>query len=406
MRHAFQSDIDTISAIAAVPRILDVVCDATGMGFAAVARVTEANWVTCAVRDDIRFGLRPGDALKVETTICHEIRQHGAPVTIDDVAGHPVYGTHHTPALYGFRSYISVPITLADGRFFGTLCAIDPAPRRLDTPATLGMFKLFAEMIGFQIDAQERVLTSQAALAEEQEAAVLREQFIAVMGHDLRNPLASVDACLRMLARTELAEKPAGLVQMAQRSVRRMAGLISDVMDLAAGRLRHGIPVSPGSGIALEEGLRQVVAEVAASAPDRRIEATFALAAPVACDVGRLMQLGSNLLTNAVAHGAAEAPIRLRATSGPDGFELEVGNAGAPIPPEALGRLFQPYFRASGQPGQQGLGLGLYIAAEIARAHGGALRVASDAAETRFTFTMPVASAECLATKVPDAVAV
>ncbi|MGX9966436.1 GAF domain-containing sensor histidine kinase [Roseomonas sp. F4] len=393
MRHAFQSDIDTISAIAAVPRILDVVCDVTGMGFAAVARVTEANWVTCAVRDDIRFGLRPGDELKVETTICHEIRQHRAPVTIDDVAGHDLYGTHHTPAQYGFRSYISVPITLADGRFFGTLCAIDPQPRQLDTPATLGMFKLFAEMIGFQIDAQERVLASQAALGEEREAAVLREQFIAVMGHDLRNPLASVDACLRMLARTELAEKPAELVRMAQRSVRRMAGLISDVMDLASSRLRGGLSFEPGAGAALEAGLRQVVEEVAASAPDRRIEAEFRLDRPVRCDVERMAQLCSNLLTNAAMHGSAAAPIRLRAVSGPEDFVLEVSNGGDPIPPVALDRLFQPYFRASTRSDRQGLGLGLYIAAEIARAHGATLRVVSEAGETCFTLTMPLAAA-------------
>ena len=70
-------------------------------------------------------------------------------------------------------------------------------------------------------------------------------------------------------------------------------------------------------------------------------------------------------------------------------FELSVANAGEPIAPDAMERLFQPFYRAR-QRRQQGLGLGLYIASEIARAHGGTLDVSSSAGETRFTFRMPV----------------
>lgn len=78
------------------------------------------------------------------------------------------------------------------------------------------------------------------------------------------------------------------------------------------------------------------------------------------------------------------------AAEGP--FELSVSNAGDPIPPSAQERLFQPFFRGVAQPDQQGLGLGLYIAFEIANAHGGSLAVASSADETRFTFRMPLAA--------------
>lgn len=394
MRHPFQTDIDIIAALPAVPRILDVVCEATGMGFAAVARVTEDRWITCRTRDSIRFGLMPGDELKAETTICHEIRQHGRTVVIDDAVADSVFRGHHTPALYGFRSYISVPILLPDGRFFGTLCAIDPAPRLLNTPATIGMFRLFAEMIGFQIESQERLASSQAELGEERKEAVLREQFIAVLSHDLRSPLASVDASMRLLARTGLEEKPLGLVHHAQRSVRRMARLVGDMMDLARSRLRSGIPVARGSGEGLEAGLRQVVAEAASGAPNRQVEAQIELCEPVRCDVDRIMQLCSNLLANAIEHGSGAAPIRLQACSGGGKFTLEVSNAGEPIPPAALDKLFQPYFRARvtqsrQRPGPEGLGLGLFIAAEIARAHGGTLRVASGVEETRFSFSFP-----------------
>jgi sigma-B regulation protein RsbU (phosphoserine phosphatase) len=101
-------------------------------------------------------------------------------------------------------------------------------------------------------------------------------------------------------------------------------------------------------------------------------------------------QLLSNLLANALTHGAPDGPVRVHAFTDADGFELSVANVGDPIPPATLERLFQPFFRASLRQGRQGLGLGLYIAAEIARAHDGVLDVTSSSTETRFTFRMPL----------------
>jgi hypothetical protein len=82
--------------------------------------------------------LKPGGELKVETTICHEIQQSREPVVIDHVAEDDSWRHHPTPAMYGFQSYISMPIILADGSFFGTLCAIDPRPAHLRTPEIIG----------------------------------------------------------------------------------------------------------------------------------------------------------------------------------------------------------------------------------------------------------------------------
>lgn len=78
-----QQDLVAIAQIDVVPTVLDVVCRVTGMGFAAVARVTEDRWIACAVRDEIAFGLQPGGALKVETTICNEIRGSGLPASTE-----------------------------------------------------------------------------------------------------------------------------------------------------------------------------------------------------------------------------------------------------------------------------------------------------------------------------------
>src|SRR6201999_148824 len=136
------ADIDAVQKIGAVPKILDVVGRLTGMGFVAIARVTSERWVCCAVRDNIQFGLDAGGELRVETTICNEIRQHGQTVVINDVASDWAFCHHPTPAMYGFRSYISAPIILANGDIWGTLCAIDPQPRELNKPEILGSFQL------------------------------------------------------------------------------------------------------------------------------------------------------------------------------------------------------------------------------------------------------------------------
>lgn len=137
-RVAAQGDTDEIRSI------LEEVCRITQMGFAAVARVTERRWIVCQVLDKIEFGLSPGDELDLKTTICDEIRDSGQAVVIDHVGDDPSWRTHHTPMLYGFESYVSIPITLGDGSFFGTLCAIDPEPRSLSAPATIARMKRLA----------------------------------------------------------------------------------------------------------------------------------------------------------------------------------------------------------------------------------------------------------------------
>ena len=198
---ALTADISAVSRIDAVASILEVVCRTTGMGFAAVARVTKDRWVACAVRDEIAFGLAPGGELDVKTTICDEIRDSGRAVVIDHVAEDEHFRDHHTPKMYGLQSYISMPIILPSGAFFGTLCAIDPRPARLKRPEVIGMFKNFAQLIAFHLDAQERAAKQDAALFDAEESAKLREQFVAILAHDLRNPLASIEAGVSLLLR-------------------------------------------------------------------------------------------------------------------------------------------------------------------------------------------------------------
>lgn len=392
MSRNFSQDITAVEGIKAVPTMLDVVCRTTGMRFAAVARVTEDRWIACSVRDDIAFGLKPGGELQVETTFCHEIRQSGQAIVIDNVAEDTTYCRHHTPSIYGLQSYISVPIRLPDGSFFGTLCAIDPAPHQLNTPETIGMFEMFAEIIGYHLTTIDRLSASEETLLDERKVAALREQFIAVLGHDLRNPLAAIDSGARLLLKTPLNEKATALVGMIRSSVGRMAGLIDDVMDFARGRLGGGLSLNRQHDEPLEMILRQVVAELQVSAPNREIEIQFDLPKSVYCDGRRIAQLVSNLLGNALTHGAADQPVRVRAVVTGAELELSVANAGDPIPPAVLESIFQPFARGTHRPDLGGLGLGLYIAHEIAQAHGGTIDVLSSSAETRFTFRMPLSA--------------
>lgn len=147
-----ETDIELVSHIPGINKLLEVVCRITGMGFAAIARVTDDRWVACAVRDEIAFGLEPGGELSLETTICNEIRKHGQAVIIDHVAEDCVFAGHPTPMMYGFQSYISMPIKRPDGSFFGTLCAIDPKPAKLNDPKIIDMFRLFAELISIYLN--------------------------------------------------------------------------------------------------------------------------------------------------------------------------------------------------------------------------------------------------------------
>ena len=385
--HSFQSDIDAVRATAAIPTILDVVCRMTDMGFATVARVTDQRWIACEVLDRIEFGLKPGGELMVETTLCSEVWRHREPIVINDAATDACYTSHLTPKLYRFRSYIAVPIILPDGSVFGTLCALDPNPRVLDGPEITSTFKLFAELIAFHVDANLRLASSATALTREREVSELREQFIAVLGHDLRNPLASVAAGLRLILRQP--DRAASLAPAIESSIARMSGLIANVLDFARGRLGEGMSLTLQDDAPIETIVRQIVQELRSTHPGSVIEESFDLQGPVRCDPARLSQLLSNLLGNALTHGAADIPVQVRATAASGQFELTVTNGGPPIPAATMPHLFHPFFRGAVRPSQEGLGLGLFIASEIARAHHGRIDVSSTEAETRFAFHMP-----------------
>jgi signal transduction histidine kinase len=362
------------------------------MGFAAVARVTEGTWTACAVRDEIAFGLAPGSQLDIATTLCREVRSDRAPIIIEHASQDAIYASHHTPRLYGLESYISVPIVLRNGEYFGNLCAIDRRPFPIATPQVRETFRLFAELIAGQLDDERRHLETDDALAVERATAELREQFIAILGHDLRSPLSAVAAIAEMMTRRPSPERAAELGQRLTNSTRRMSSMIDDILDFARGRMGTGMRLALSLEHSLDVLVANVLSELQLASPERTIRADVKIDGPVVCDPGRVQQLLSNLVKNALVHGLKDAPVVVSVRSNDGRLLLEVANSGTPIPPEELERIFGPYARGTNGSGQrQGLGLGLYICRQIVDAHGGTLAVTSTAAEgTRFIATLPV----------------
>jgi signal transduction histidine kinase len=385
----FKEDVDAIQAIAAVPTILQVICRTTGMGFVAIARVTPQRWVCLAVHDEIGFGLTPGGELRVATTLCHEVRQAREAVVIDHVSEDAAYRSHPTPAMYGFESYMSMPIFLRDGSFYGTLCAIDPKPAKLNDPAVIGMFRMFADLIAYHIEAEKHLSRAQADLSDALLLNGLREQFIAVLGHDLRNPVAAISAGATLLRMSGLGERERAISEAISRSATHMTALIDDISDLTRVRLGSGIMLRL-TREGLEPALRHAVEEMRLAYPGRRIEATVSLERPVEADPVYVARLLSNLLKNALTYGSQTDPVNV-AISADEEFVLSVSNAGPPIVDSMKTGLFAPFTRGTSGNEQPGLGLGLFIVAEIARAHGGTIDLTSTDTATTFTFRMRLA---------------
>jgi sigma-B regulation protein RsbU (phosphoserine phosphatase) len=327
------------------------------------------------------------------------------------IAGRIFYETHFAPLLrmQGFFNEVALDLVRKDGQRFPVL--VNAAERKAASGRPLfirltvfnatdrrryerELLKARDELQTLAATLETRVakatadrLRSDTALTSHRADAELREQFIAVLGHDLRNPLASISAGICLIQKSKLDERAEPVLMLMQKSVGRMTGLIDNVLDFARGRLGDGITLTLSTQ-PLDVALQQVVDELQSTHPESIINAEFSLTKPVIADPVRIGQLLSNLLGNALTYGATGEPVTVIAKT-EEHFELAVCNRGKPISANAMERLFAPFSRGEVSPSQQGLGLGLYIASEIARAHGGTIDVTSTPEMTCFTLKMP-----------------
>ncbi|MBI2392019.1 MAG: PAS domain-containing protein [Deltaproteobacteria bacterium] len=224
-------------------------------------------------------------------------------------------------------------------------------------------------------------------------AAEYRELVTAIVGHDLKTPLAAISLGAQALLRTDgLDERVAGVVGRMARSAARMSEMVAQILDLT--RIRHGkgLPIERRDAD-LGRVCCEVAGEVSAAHPEREIRCEVSGDLRGKWDTARLSQVVSNLVSNAVQHGSPSEPVRITARpsgSGDGPVVIEVHNEGAPIPEELLATIFQPFRQATGKATSGSLGLGLFIAESIVRAHGGSIEARSSrAGGTTFTVVLP-----------------
>ena len=305
------------------------------------------------------------------------------------VAGKIYYETHLWPLLrmQGFFEEVVLELSNNAGQ---KLRVMVHALERRDKDGQPGFIRYTilkaSDRLQYEQNLQAAKSIAEKELIKQTQIVALREQLIAVLGHDLRNPLSAITMAAELLSSEDKKDNTI-LLAMLKRGSSRMAELVNNIMDFARTRLGEGIILNLQDTI-LEPVLQQVVAELKLIFPQREIVTLFEITEPVNCDSDRIAQLLSNLLANALTHGSHDTPVYVHALHHNGSFELSVINNGEPIPAALHEGIFAPFTREANRPSQNGLGLGLYISAEIAKAHNGTLSMTSTIEETRFTFRM------------------
>jgi signal transduction histidine kinase len=248
------------------------------------------------------------------------------------------------------------------------------------------------EVSGVLFAGTEITELKQAQLALAQSVA-FREQMLAVLAHDLRNPLSSVLALARLYVRNEeVPPKVQRALSRIDQASQRMVELISMILDFSASRFGEALPVARVDSDLLDIA-RAAVDELRSAAPERHIVLNADGETRGTWDPARMAQVVSNLVGNALTHGAAHEPVVVEIEGREGRVLLRVTNRGPTIAPDVMPLLFEP-FRRGGDPGARprGLGLGLYIVQQIVKAHAGAIRVESTIERgTIFSVDMPSA---------------
>lgn len=258
-------------------------------------------------------------------------------------------------------------------------------------------------LFGISRDVTERRLQE----AEREAEGRFRERFIGVLGHDLGNPLAAIRlSTATLLARVESADTRRVLARI-ERSAERMAKLVQQLLDFTRARMAGGIPLRP-TDMSLEEVARRIISELELVYPSRTVRLEVAGDCRGHWDDERLGQVLSNLVANALQNSPEETPVRVRLEARGALQRVEVHNEGEPIPEALRGSLFEPFHRTedSRREAGTGLGLGLYIVAQIVQAHGGQVEVRSTREEgTCFTVMLPREAPRPVAVTAPEVAA-
>lgn len=428
-------DVRKIGQIPIVPKLLDIVCQVTKMRFAAVARVTEEQWVVCSVIDNIRFGLQPGDELDVKKTICDEIRDSHKIVVSNDAENDPEYKDHPVPKLYGIKSYISVPILTSDGKFFGTLCAFDFEKRDVKNDETIAMFTSFAEIIAYQLEMLDLMQDNTLALASqkavgkvlqssyntqsldlaqsnrnlaESTTLVLEQQkelegnqrslrlmadeidsFSYISSHDLQEPLRKIQMISKMIhddGSNSLSIKSAENLLKIDRAAERMRMLINDLLTFNTN--------SKGKNKFVHTDLRALVDQLVSEMDDEFSRSKAQIEISGHCELFaipfQIRQAIYNLLSNSIKFSKSSVAPRITVTIGKEMPPTESGQSDLPfenygyisVEDNGIGfnmqfkeKIFQIFEQLNDVPANKSTGIGLAIVRRVVDNHTGIISV-------------------------------
>lgn len=392
-----------------VPHLLNVICQTTGMGFAAIARVTEDKWIACQVQDDIGFGLKSGGELEIRTTICNEIRDSGNGVIINHVSLDNDFKNHHTPAKYGFQSYISMPIFRKNGSFFGTLCAIDPNPRDLKKPEIIDLFNLFADLISFHLEAEEQLdqtlqnLKSQQNFNERLEAKIKErtteleeknemlvktnkelQEFNYISSHDLQEPLRKIQT---FISRIQLSEADnsfdtnSSYLNKISDSVQRMRLLINDLLSYSqTDESRKKFEL-----VDLENILSEVINDLKEEIHHKSADVQIGKMGKVKAIPFQVTQLFYNLIGNSIKYASDKRPLKITVSTaivdGKDSkntlaenieyCQIRISDNGIGFDNKYKDKIFGLFQRLHSKSEYTGTGVGLSIVKKIVENHRG-----------------------------------
>lgn len=394
-------DLEAVRQISFAPSLLEIICQITGMGFAAIARVTHDRWIACSVRDEVNFGLKEGGELKIETTLCNEIRDHHQPVIIDHVAQDPNYQSHHTPQIYGLQSYISFPIILKNGEFFGTLCAIDSKPALVNTKKVIDTFTMFTELLAFHLqslDLLERSYHTHQELVNKNKMLTQvnsdLDTIVYTASHDLKSPLSNMEGLVEALSYSLGEEnlnweKIDQIIRMMQSSLKSFKGTIQDLTLIidADNNSREEI-AEEISFLELVDEIKQDLSKLIVES-----QATFEV---VGADKLQLpfsrrnfKSILYNLLSNALKYRSPDrlpvVQVQLEQQNGK--INLIVTDNGLGIPADQQDKIFTLFQRLHSHV--EGSGLGLYIVRRLVDRMAGQIQVTSTVNQgTTFTIIL------------------
>jgi signal transduction histidine kinase len=392
-------DVEKIKQISIVPTMLEVICRSTGMGFAAIARVTNEKWIACSVKDEILFRLESGGELVLETTICNEIRDNRQAVVIDHVAESELFKNHHTPLMYGFQSYISIPIILKNGDFFGTLCAIDPNPAELNNVKTIGMFNMFADLISFHLEALDLVERSNATVQSlnRQLTDSLDEnrQYRHISNHNLQEPLRKIRVFSSSLIEATEHNNIAKVKELAQKvnsSAQKFSMMIQDLSDFSQLNSNN----DSFEIVDLNEITADVCLQLSSAIESSGATIEVETLPNVFASRLQIEQLFYHLINNTLRFSKKDQKPVIRIFS--NAFftdntfaEIHIEDNGMGIEKSQLEKIFDLFTKLPQVHGAHSKGMGLAFCRKIARNHGGDITAYSEAGQgSRFCVTLPV----------------